>query len=133
MQRYNFETTLGGATIARLLVQAHDAGLRVRMWYCGLNSVELHIARVRQRVRYGGHDIPEAKIRERYDASRANLCTILPALDELLLYDNSADGDPQRGERPRPIRLLHCRGGRILHLASAMPGWAKPIAAVALN
>jgi predicted ABC-type ATPase len=131
-QSFNFETTLGGGTIARLLVKAHAAGLRVRVWYCGLNSVELHIARVRLRVRYGGHDIPEAKIRERYDASRSNLCAILPSLDELMLYDNSAEADPQLGESPQPIRLLHYRDGIILHLASEMPGWAKPIAAVAL-
>lgn len=132
-QSFNFETTLGGRTIARLLVKAHDAGLRVRVWYCGLNSVELHIARVRLRVRYGGHDIPEAKIRERYDGSRSNLCAILPSVDELVLYDNSTEGDPHQGAPPQPIRLLHYRDGTILHLASPMPDWAKPIAAVALH
>lgn len=131
-QSFNFETTLGGATIARLLEKAHEAGLRVRMWYCGLTSVELHIARVRSRVRYGGHDIPEAKIRERYDKSRNNLCMILPSLDELVLYDNSAEGDPHVGVLPQPALLLHYRDRAIVHLASVMPEWAKPIAAVAL-
>jgi predicted ABC-type ATPase len=130
---FNFETTLGGTTLARLLVKAHQAGLRVRVWYCGLESVELHIARVAQRVRYGGHAIAEAKIRERYDASRANLCAILPSLDELVVYDNSAERDPHRGEAPHPIRLLHYRDGTILHVASPLPQWAKPIAALALS
>lgn len=130
---FNFETTLGGATIARLLVKAHDAGLRLRMWYCGLRSPELHIARVRQRVRHGGHDIPEAKIRECYDASRSNLCTLLPSLDELMLYDNSTDGDPHLGELPQPLQLLHYRDGIILHIAPQMTAWAKPIVAVALD
>jgi predicted ABC-type ATPase len=102
------------------------------MWYCGLTSVELHIARVRSRVRYGGHDIPEAKIRERYDKSRSNLCKILPSLDELVLYDNSAEGDPHMGVPPQPVLLLQYRDGAIMHLASVMPEWAKPIAAVAL-
>jgi predicted ABC-type ATPase len=132
-QSFNFETTLGGRTMAQLLVKAHAAGLRVRVWYCGLNSVELHIARVRLRVRYGGHDIPEAKIRARYDASRRNLCTILPVVDELIVYDNSAEGDPNLGKAPRPIQLLHCRDGTILHIVPDMPHWAKPIAAVALG
>ena len=113
-------------------MKAHEAGLRVRMWYCGLTSVELHIARVRSRVRYGGHDIPEAKIRERYDKSRSNLCKILPSLDELVLYDNSAEGDPHVGVPPQPVLLLHYRDRAIVHLASVMPEWAKPIAAVAL-
>lgn len=130
---FNFETTLGGATIARLLVKAHANALRVRVWYCGLRDVELHIARVRARVVRGGHDIPERKIRERYDASRNNLCSILPSLNELMLYDNSEDADPHAGQTPRPVQLLHYRDGKILSLASVMPEWAKPIAAVAMS
>jgi predicted ABC-type ATPase len=130
---FNFETTLGGTTIARLLTKAHANGLRVRVWYCGLRDAELHIARVRARVLRGGHDIPEKKIRERYDASRNNLCSILPSINELMLYDNSDDADPHAGRAPQPVLLLHFRDSRILSLASPMPEWAKPIAAVALS
>jgi predicted ABC-type ATPase len=130
---FNFETTLGGATITRLLTKAHANGLRVRVWYCGLRDAELHIARVRARVLRGGHDIAEQKIRERFDASRNNLCSILPSLDELMVYDNSEDADPHSGRTPSPVQLLHFRAGKILNLASTMPAWAKPIAAVALS
>jgi predicted ABC-type ATPase len=130
---FNFETTLGGATITRLLAQAHKSGLRVRMWYCGLGSAALHIQRVQARVRRGGHDIHEAKIRERYDASRSNLCTLLPSLDELVLYDNSLDADPHAGQKPQPRKLLHFRDGHILYRTASMPDWAKPIVAVALS
>jgi len=130
---FNFETTLGGATITRLLTKAHANGLRVRVWYCGLRDAELHIARVRARVLRGGHDIAEQKIRERYDASRNNLCSILPSLDELMVYDNSEDADFHSGRAPSPVQLLHFRDGKILNLASTMPAWAKPIAAVALS
>jgi len=128
-----FETTLGGTTIARLLTKAHANGLRVRVWYCGLRDAELHIARVRARVLRGGHHIAEKKIRERFDASRNNLCSILPSIDELMLYDNSDDADPHAGRAPRPVQLLHFRDGKILNLASTIPAWAKPIAAVALS
>ncbi len=130
---FNFETTLGGATIARLLTKAHAVGLRVRVWYCGLRDAELHVARVRARVRRGGHDIAENKIRERFDASRNNLCSILPSIDELMLYDNSDDADPHAGRAPHPVQLLHFRDGKVLNLVAAMPEWAKPIAAVALS
>ncbi len=131
-QSFNFETTLGGTTIARLLAQAHKSGLRVRMWYCGLSSADLHVTRVQARVRRGGHDIPEEKIRERFDASRNNLCTLLPALDELVLYDNSAEADPHDAQPPRPMKLLHCRDGRVLFRTTSMPEWAKPIVALSL-
>ena len=130
---FNFETTLGGATIARLLTKAQVKGLRVRVWYCGLRDADLHVARVRARVLRGGHPIAEKKIRERFDASRNNLCSILPSIDELVLYDNSDDADPHAGRAPRPAQLLHYRDGKILHLSSNIPEWAKPIAAVVLS
>jgi predicted ABC-type ATPase len=132
-RNFNFETTLGGSTIARLIAGAHAAGLAVRMWYCGLVSAELHIQRVRARASRGGHDIPEAKIRERYDSSRNNLCTLLPSLSELLVYDNSTEADPHTGHAPQPTRLIHYRDHQILYLTPSMPEWAKPIAAVALS
>ena len=88
---------------------------------------------MRARVRRGGHDIPTTKIRERYDASRNNLCSILPSLDELMLYDNSIEADPASGALPQPVQLLHFRDGKILSQAPSMPNWAKPIAAVAMS
>jgi predicted ABC-type ATPase len=60
-----FETALGGNTIPTLLSSALSAGLEVRVWYVGLNNVELHFAQVRARVEKGGYPIPEQKIRER--------------------------------------------------------------------
>jgi predicted ABC-type ATPase len=56
---YRFETTLGGRTIAQLLENAARSGHRLRIWFCGLVSPELHLQRVRNRVAHGGHDIPE--------------------------------------------------------------------------
>ena len=35
----------------------------MRIWFVGLSSPELHMARVRSRVARGGHDIPEEKLR----------------------------------------------------------------------
>src|ERR1700758_1689443 len=52
---FAFETTLGGRTIAGLLDRALAEKIEVRIWYVGLASPELHIARVRSRVSGGGH------------------------------------------------------------------------------
>ena len=70
-QSFALETTLGGNTITGLLERASEQGLEVRVWYAGLSSPELHIARVRQRVLGGGHDIPESDIRRRYENQQA--------------------------------------------------------------
>jgi predicted ABC-type ATPase len=132
---YNFETTLGGNTITRMLEEAASKGIEVRIWFVGLVSPELHLARVRSRVTAGGHDIPEEKIRERYDQSRANLIRLLPKLTELLVYDNSAEADPKTGKMPKPKLLLHWREGKIVKLVAPdrAPQWAKPILAAALR
>jgi predicted ABC-type ATPase len=132
---FAFETTLGGKTIASLLKKANTQGIEVRIWYVGLESPELHIARVRSRVELGGHYIPEAKIRERYARSRTNLIDLLPSLTELKVFDNTEEGDPQKGKSPRPELLLHQKAGRIVSLCDlrSVPQWAKPIVQAAMK
>jgi predicted ABC-type ATPase len=132
---YAFETTLGGATMTALLEHALAAGLEVRVWYVGLSSAELHVARVRARVARGGHDIPEADIRRRFDDGRLNLVRLLPRLTELRVYDNSEEADPRAGRAPSPVLLLHVVRGKIAGACALaqIPRWAKPIAAAALK
>lgn len=133
-QTYAFETTLGGNSITRLLLEAAKAGMKVKVWYVGLESVKLNLARVKARVEEGGHDIPESDIRKRWDSSRRNLIKLLPYLDSLRLYDNSAEADPKNGTPPRPELLLHLEARKVLGIASKeAPEWAKPIVAGALN
>jgi len=132
---FALETTLGGQTITALLVQALAAGIQVRMWFVGLSSPGLHLARVRSRVARGGHDIPEAKIRERYDRSRINLIDLMPRLTELRVFDNSVDADPRAGRRPEPVLVLHVASGKIRRMVGLAdtPQWARPILAAALR
>ena len=132
---YRFETTLGGRTIAQLLEQAARAGHRLHVWFCGLASADLHLRRVRSRVAHGGHDIPEEKIRERWNRSRENLIRLLPLIDHLRVYDNSAESDPAEGHRPKPLLLLEMKRGKITAPSdlSGAPDWAKPIIAAAIH
>ena len=126
-----FETTLGANTIPRLLAGAAREGMAVKMFFVGLASVEHHLRRVAARVAEGGHDIPEARIRERWQNSRFNLLHLLPHLAELMVWDNSAEAK----NTPAPVLLLHLKGVKIIapkNLA-ATPEWAKPIVAAALK
>jgi predicted ABC-type ATPase len=133
-----FETTLGGRTIAARIAAAtrtHD----VMIWFCGLASPDLYVARVRARVNAGGHDIPETRIRERYPQALQNLITLMPALAHLQVYDNSAEvpvGDPI----PDPVLVLETEGGRLIWPAAGdveslrrTPEWAKPVVEAALG
>ena len=132
---YRFETTLGGRTIFNLLERAARSGHLLHVWFCGLASPELHLHRVRSRVARGGHDIPEEKIRERWDASRKNLILLLPHIHHLRLYDNSAEADPADGKPPRPRLLLEMKKRRITAPSdlSGAPDWAQPILAAAMH
>jgi predicted ABC-type ATPase len=135
-QRLDFalETTLGASTIPRLLESAAAQGSEVHVWYAGLRTPELHIERVRARVARGGHDIPEADIRRRYQHSRLNLIQLLPCLAALRVFDNSEEGDPAAGIAPKPQLLLHTLHGRLIGPPdlTETPEWAKPIVAAAL-
>jgi predicted ABC-type ATPase len=132
---FTFETTLGGKTIAGLLKQALAEKIEVRMWYVGLGSLELHIERIRARVARGGHDIPEPRVRQRYQQGILNLIDLLPLITELLVYDNSEEADPQLEKMPEPKLLLHLDRGQIVSSCdlTLTPRWAKPILGAALK
>lgn len=89
----------------------------------------------RSRVARGGHDIPTQTILARYDRSRVNLIRLLPALTELKVFDNSAEGDPFRGVAPAPMLILHLARGTIVDSCdlARTPAWAKPIVAAAMR
>jgi predicted ABC-type ATPase len=136
---YAFETTLGGNTITRILIEgAESAGVTLRVWYCGLTSPELHLERVRARVAAGGHDIPPDKIRARYDSSRRNLLKLMPHLTDLQVFDNSSSADPRHGSPPRPALVLKVVERQLVHPVTARdlkktPAWAKPLVAAAVE
>lgn len=65
-------------------------GYEVYLYYYWLRSPELSISRVAERVRAGGHHIPEATIRQRYVKSSRNFFELFrPLCTEWRVYDNS--------------------------------------------
>jgi predicted ABC-type ATPase len=135
---YAFETTLGGRTMAAK-IQAAAHSHDVIIWFCGLDSPERHLHRVRARVSRGGHDIPEAKIRARYPQALRNVIALMPHLAHLRVYDNSAEaamGHPV----PDPLLVLELAAGRLVQPAAGdqaaleqTPDWAKPLVEAALS
>ena len=132
---YALETTLGGDTIVELLMEATGRGLDVNVWFVGLDSMELHIARVQQRVARGGHDIARADIERCYVRCRLNLIRLLPTLSQLLVYDNSAHVRSDAAVMAGPRLVLRCVRGAIAGPAdlARTPAWAKPIVAAAIK
>lgn len=86
---FNQETTLTGNSIVHNIKKAKEQGYIVKVCYVGLESADLAIRRVQQRVEKGGHGIAEDDIRRRYVQSLNNLQKIIPICDKIEIYDNT--------------------------------------------
>jgi predicted ABC-type ATPase len=78
------------------MASAHELGFEVVVVYIGTSNPDINVARVAQRVKAGGHDVPELDIRRRYERSLSNLPLALSRSDYALLLDNSSE----RGYEP---------------------------------
>ena len=91
-ENFAFETTLSGRGYARLIPRWQGQGYWTKLFFLRLPTPEIAIARVRQRVVEGGHDVPESVIRRRFYAGWRNFEAIYRDLvDEWTVYDNSGD------------------------------------------
>jgi predicted ABC-type ATPase len=96
---FAFETTLSGYGYIPLLEDAHAAGYRIRLDFLWIASLDVARERIRQRVRKGGHDIPDDVQQRRFGKGiRMLIEHYRPLLDEWRIYDNT-------GEEPRPVVL----------------------------
>ncbi|MBV6321457.1 zeta toxin family protein [Duganella violaceipulchra] len=87
---FAFETTLSGRGYLRQIREWQKAGYRVKLIFLQLASAEEAIARVAQRVKQGGHHIPEDVIRRRFAAGKANFEKFYASIvDAWALYDNA--------------------------------------------
>ncbi|HLN24642.1 MAG TPA: AAA family ATPase, partial [Patescibacteria group bacterium] len=86
---FAFETTCAGRGHAAFMRRCRDQGYRLTVLFFWLPSPELAIARVAERVRLGGHDIPPDIIRRRYAAGLRNLLEVYwPLADDGAILDN---------------------------------------------
>ena len=91
-ESFAFETTLSGRAYARQIPQWRALGYRVELFFLSLPSADMAVQRVAERVRQGGHNIPEVTIRRRYEAGRRLLTEVYqPLVDQWVLYDNAGE------------------------------------------
>jgi predicted ABC-type ATPase len=88
-ETFAFESTLSGTTYVRLLKQAKRKGFRLYLHYLWLPSPAIAMARVRERVKKGGHDVPEADVRRRFSRSLRHFVNdYAPLADRWAVWDN---------------------------------------------
>jgi predicted ABC-type ATPase len=89
---FAFETTLSGRSYLTLLRKLNSEGYEIHFFFLGLKSVDLALSRVKERISRGGHDVPEAVIRRRFDRSMRNFLFHYRSLAKMwTLFDNSGE------------------------------------------
>lgn len=95
-ENFAFETTLASKTFAHWLRGLKSAGYSFHLFYLWLPSPDFAIARVAERVRMGGHNVPDNTVRRRYHAGPKNFFQMYrPIADSWRIYDNSRPGEPR--------------------------------------
>ena len=97
---FTFETVLSTPRNLLLLQRAHEFGYMIRVIFVLTNDSSINVQRVAERVNKGGHNVPEDKIRSRYDKSLNNIKELYKIVDDLFIYDNS-------GTKPVLICTVH--------------------------
>jgi len=108
---FGFESTLSGRSYASLLRQMKEADYYVALYFLWVASADLSVARIRERVRAGGHSIPEDVARRRFGRSIRNFFRVYRRLaDEWTLLDNSQES---------PVTIAFSKGAELDILDSA--------------
>lgn len=98
---FAFETTLSGKSYAPFLRKLKRQGYLIHLFFLWVPSVELSLARIKERVSEGGHDIPAEDVRRRFPRSVRNFFQVYrPLSNSWTILDNSTE-DPRliaRGE-----------------------------------
>jgi len=107
---FSFETVLSTERNLLLMQRAKALGYEVKCIYVLTCDENINILRVRERVKSGGHDVPENKIRGRYHRALALLPKVVSVCDNIIIYDNSQTPEKilSKGDERMNIYPNHC-------------------------
>lgn len=115
---FSMESTLSGKSILQRMEVAKK-NFYTRLNYVGVDDPKINIARVKARVKVGGHFIDEETIKRRYQISRENLIQAILLNDETFIYDNSSDS-------PK-IQLVISANKTVTKLTDKLPQWCEDL------
>ncbi len=107
------ETTLSGFRTERTARKAREAGYSVRLFYIGLDTAQESLARIQNRVRRGGHDIPAENVLRRFDGRWEAVARVLPYCDQAEFYDNDNGF----------VLVAEYRNGELMPIDGRCPQW----------
>lgn len=114
-ESFAVETTLAGKHYLQMMLDARSRGFEIILVYIGTENVEINLARIKNRVLAGGHNVPEEDVRRRCKRSFTNLPTAIQRADHTILFDNSTE---------EGYRLVAVLGPSENHWFDPIPDWA---------
>lgn len=114
---FSFETVMSHPDKVQLLSQAQAVGYRTYLYYVATDDPQINISRIKQRVKMGGHPVPEDRIVNRYYRSLDLLYTAVQNTNRSYIFDNSGH---------KHIWVAEITNGQMLEMkADQMPQWFK--------
>lgn len=114
------ETVFSHPSKLGLLEDAREAGFRIVVFHLNVASADLAVARVKARRQEGGHTVPEAKIRQRFERNPQLIRKAALFADRAMIFDSSALND-------RPVMLLELSNGQMVRRAETRPDWFEAL------
>jgi predicted ABC-type ATPase len=87
---FSFETVMSSPDKIELLKIAQKNGYRTYLYYIATQDPIINISRVKNRVKLGGHNVPEDKIVSRYYKSLKLLKDAIKYSNRVYIFDNSS-------------------------------------------
>jgi predicted ABC-type ATPase len=114
---FTFETVMSSADKVAFLKKAQQRGFRTYLYFVATDDPIINISRVRNRVRLGGHPVPDDKVIARYERSLGLLLEAIRHTDRAYIFDNSGLSQ---------IWLAEVNDGNTLTMKTdRMPMWFK--------
>jgi predicted ABC-type ATPase len=114
---FTFETVMSSPDKVAFLQKAQQRGFRTYLYFVATDDPIINISRVNNRVKFGGHPVPEDKIIARYSRSLGLLIAAIRYTHRAYLFDNS---------RHKHIWLAEVTDGAVLEMKTdQMPAWFK--------
>ncbi|MFO1014924.1 MAG: zeta toxin family protein [Caulobacteraceae bacterium] len=114
------ESTFSHPSKLELIEDAHDLGYRVTIYHVNVRDPDLSIERVAFRVSKGGHPVPEANIRARYDRNQPLIRNAVLMSERGFIFDNSVSGRA-------PRLLIAFKDGVVIKSFGPRPTWASSL------
>ena len=111
---FTFETVLSSQKKIEFVAEARAAGYQIQIIFVLTKSSAINVERVRNRVKNGGHPVPEDKIVSRFKRSLGNIPALTRLAHRMLVFDNTGEC---------PVLLCEANGEAVTIVESE--NWSK--------